>query len=541
MSRRKSCLLPAAAMLLAVYVMPASGQVICQQGYASGPIRSTGLTEYVGDLVFFCQGGTPTPAGLAVPQITIDVALNANITSLITAHGAASVTGEPGADFNEALLLVDEPNYGAVNVQGLGCNAPGCRPAPPLLNCGNIGAPDNGPTGPGVCSIISDGNPAQTYDGTLWVPAAACQPTNANGAPNPGYGCGRPNAFQGRTTSQPNHIQFLDVPFDPPAPGQTRVLRIVNMRANVAGIGAGGHAVATYGFSGPLQFMFAGPSQAFDPGIVDSLTASATSGMLHLAASPGTWHPRNVAFPIANGTAWPQLDYLAPEQNYPPAAAQNVPSLFVSGYEDGFQWQNDGVNGPLPASYFLPAIMTNTNYPLYSAGYGGLDTGINNAGVSSAGTRIAVVFEANGGEVTVPNEVYLHQTGCAGFPCPDPAGVMVLTTTDLHGAGPFTSAPGSKTTIHGVGMVVYEVLDNPAYHGILPTTADIPVTITGTAEILAIPLLAPFYTSPAAGFATPTAAHPEPTALPRFATDVCDRSTGECTLKSIRIRAGGEN
>src|SRR6185369_10980165 len=86
----------------------------------------------------------PTPPGQAVPQVNVTIFLSTNVTSKFLQGGL----------FNEALLIIDEPNS-AVN------------PARPILNCGNTGAPDAGPSGPGVCEIFASSlGPQFTYDGT---------------------------------------------------------------------------------------------------------------------------------------------------------------------------------------------------------------------------------------------------------------------------------------------------------------------------------------------------------------------------------------
>ena len=138
-TRKKFYCLPAAAMLLGGFVVPSSGQITCSASAVPSLARTAGNTELVGDVVLDCTGGLPTPSGSPVPQINLRVFLNTNLTSLVTEHSAT------GLDFSEALLLIDEPNIGSAN--GL--------PANRLLNCGNVGAPDNGVSGPGVCEIIS--------------------------------------------------------------------------------------------------------------------------------------------------------------------------------------------------------------------------------------------------------------------------------------------------------------------------------------------------------------------------------------------------
>src|SRR5580698_8024601 len=145
--------LAAAALLTAGFSAPVSAQVTCSAQAGTSPLsRLEGNTELLGDIVLVCTGGTPTPAGQVVRPINITVDLNTNLTSKITSSFGAT-------NFSEALLLVDEPNK-LVQVSSVGGQSN------TLLNCGQNGAPDNGPSGPAVCSIVSTGVPTQTYDGT---------------------------------------------------------------------------------------------------------------------------------------------------------------------------------------------------------------------------------------------------------------------------------------------------------------------------------------------------------------------------------------
>jgi len=237
----------AVVVLLAGLTAPASAQLLpfnCSTSVTVTPIvRAEGYTELVGDLQLSCSGGVPTTPGQTVPQANITVFLNTNATSKVT----SSVLS--GALFNEALLLVDEPNTNLRTPVGL--------PVNPILNCGQTGAPDNGPSGPAVCSTqASFKGPAFTYDGTPSVAVDALTGTEGacgslvTGQPtggrtygfSSGYGCGRPNIFQGRVgtpqnSGQLNAITFLGVPLDPPGTTTTRTLRITNVRANAVAIG----------------------------------------------------------------------------------------------------------------------------------------------------------------------------------------------------------------------------------------------------------------------------------------------------------------
>ncbi len=183
----------AVVALLAGFTLPVCAQVApfqCTQASGVPPIvRFEGYTELVGDIILNCTGGIPTPAGQAVPPVNFTVGLNTDITSRLLAANL----------YNEALLIVDEP-HSAVNQSR------------PILNCGAAGAPDTGGSGPGVCSIISNGNPALTYDGTPNVSNTTTCP--APTTTNSNYGCAtRPNVFQGRTGTAQNPNQFNTVTF----------------------------------------------------------------------------------------------------------------------------------------------------------------------------------------------------------------------------------------------------------------------------------------------------------------------------------------
>ena len=77
-------------------------------------------------MALFCTGGIPTPLGFPVPQVNITVVFNTNLTSKVTKLTSS------GTMFDEALLMIDESN----------------SPGHFLLNCGQDGATDSGPSGP---------------------------------------------------------------------------------------------------------------------------------------------------------------------------------------------------------------------------------------------------------------------------------------------------------------------------------------------------------------------------------------------------------
>ncbi len=215
--------------LLAGLTVPASAQVAnspfqCAATTGVPPtVRAEGWTELVGDIIINCTGGVPTPAGQVVQPVNISVSITTNLTSRLLSGGI----------WSEALLIIDEP-HSAIN------------PTRNILNCGNTGAADSGPSGPNVCAIVSTGTPAQTYDGTPNGYGTAAGATTCTGAaPIPAsgsYSCGRPNVFQGRlgTPQDPNQynsVAWLGVPVDPPGTTTNRTLRITNIRADAHDLG----------------------------------------------------------------------------------------------------------------------------------------------------------------------------------------------------------------------------------------------------------------------------------------------------------------
>ena len=144
-----------------------------------------------------CTGGTPTFAGQNVPTADITVSLNTAVTSRLMGNN-------PGS---EALLLVDEPDPGELNV------------CPSLEGC--------------------------TYDG---------------GATGP-----LPNVFQGVVFG--NTVTFYGVPINPaggnPA-GAVRIFRITNVRANAnaaAGASGVGQITASISVGGPTSVPVTNPNQ----------------------------------------------------------------------------------------------------------------------------------------------------------------------------------------------------------------------------------------------------------------------------------------
>jgi hypothetical protein len=486
-----------AAMLLAALAVPAAAQVAPLTCQASGGIPPTvaaeGYTELTGDFLVSCTGGTPTGTGLTVPQVNITLFLNTNLTS----QELAPISG--GGYFSEALLLVDEPN-GLTTGNG-------------ILNCGQTGASDA--TSPGVCSIISTGNPVQTYN------AAA----------------GHPNAFQGRvgTVSNPaqlNAVTFLNLPIDPPGAG-TRTLRITNLRANAASLVAmGTFAVqAQISASGGPGLAIGNPVQTIaliSTGLLSSVTGAGTAAP-SITLSEGfasAFKSKNISFTVGDnagtsgnatytGSAW---SYNL-GTHYPADDAQNVPGMTYLT-ETGFEWLNNTTNAPPavnpPPGYSIVTV-ANVGTPFASA-----LTGIQTAGAADAGARVAIQFQniPSGATVTVPQVVYIYPcTACTA------SGVMVLTNANAAGAGPF--GPSSVTALNAANnTAVYEVLYANA---LALESATVQATVSPSSVASGITETvswAPFDSTAAAG--QPSASLP----VPRFIPSVPAFFSGEISVGS---------
>jgi len=525
--------------LLMGLIIPANAQTTpfqCSTNAGVTPtVRAEGYTEYVGDLLLICSGGQATTAGALVPRVNILVSLNTNITSKLLGNG-----------FNEALMIIDEPN------------APGPNSNRPILNCGNAGAPDTSISGPGVCEIVSNGNPAQTYDGTPNVvglaggtPAAplqaVCGSVAAGAFTSGSFGCGRPNIFQAiqgtaQNVGQANIITFNGVPIDPPGTGGTRSIRITNVRADaeflgvassfslqtitmsvstngstsvginvssqivafvqhgliVLNDGKGDTSISRLNFvqcNSELPKLFLGTASATLSSVLSGTaslgtantqaTGTATNPLANVATISfqegfaNAWKTKNIAFllpttntPPGNGVlvgaggAGYQYNNTTGPTNYPGDADQNVPGA-IYNTESGFEYTSTATllspNPPLGISSTSVTGANNGGTALNSTN--ATSTGIQGAGIASAGTRLAVAFSGipNGASVWVAPVLYLYRQGTAASSTALTGlttGVAVLTSTDASGAGAFTAAAttANLVQISSTNLAVYEIL-----------------------------------------------------------------------------------
>ncbi len=82
-------------------------------------MRYQGLTEYIGDIVVTCVGGTPTLNNVKVPTVNFQVDLlnQTNFTSRLLGQNIPANNG--GFPLNEAILAINEPVPVAGNQQPL--------------------------------------------------------------------------------------------------------------------------------------------------------------------------------------------------------------------------------------------------------------------------------------------------------------------------------------------------------------------------------------------------------------------------------------
>jgi hypothetical protein len=367
-----------------------------------------------------------------------------------------------------------------------------------------------------VCSIISSGDPTATYDGSA----------------------GHPNVFQGQVADSVyfSSIQFVGVPVDPPGTGNVRYFRFTNLRANAAAFsGCSMTTICSIAVSVSANFLdspdpFFGNAQAgvIFPGLVPQIISThnlRTPPTVRITEGfPSAWRPRNISFLVGDRSGTPgnaSNGSYNGGTNYPNDIAQNVANTITQS-EGGFQWQNDSTNGPPSPNPPGFGTLLDLGNPLNSMGFGGFNTGINAAGTVNSGTRVALSFSSlpDGYALQVPTVIYLHSTSDSTTN----SGVMVLTNTDSHGAGPYSPVIGANgsSAVSG-GLAVYEIL----YADVNSLDyADIPCALTYNGDVhgpepktgLNVTVsLAPVY-APGGGAdqPTPNAQFASPTTVPRF-------------------------
>lgn len=409
---RTHALLFGVLLLSAVQALQAQSTPVCTAS-AAAPfnMRVEGATEQAGDVVLVCIGGTPTPAGMPIPLVDVYIFGYTNLTSRLL-NATNQVT--------EALMLINEPGTGSVN---------GIATAP-LAICpasGNYTAdcPMNG-TGAG------GGLGTSTY--------------------NPSAGAGRYNTFQGISVFS-SEIGFYRVPFDPPASGQSLILRFTNIRMNANSVTAGYPAYL----------------QTYITGISVNGPSTTVGNVANGLAGQGVNSPSTLGQCNSTSSAlFPTVESVTFSEGFANASKLRLP-----------------LNGTAPLA--IPGNFQNTEsqfVPLPSAAAGKI-------GMADAGTRFKVTLGGipAGVQVYVPRIVYSDQTSQGS-----PTETLQLTASE---AGAFSAVPASTVAgappnyaqlaqTSGTALAVYEVV------------SQLPIS-TSTIESFTVPVAASYTYIPANG------------------------------------------
>lgn len=394
-------------------------------------VRAEGLTELVGDLVLNCNGGTPTPAGSPVPQATIQIFLNTNITSRLVAD-----------PWSEALLMIDEPSAAAQRYCSVN----------------------------GGCAITGVG-------------AAAGSDARVDGVDYDDPAGTVANVYQGRQSGA-NQIVWQGVPVDPPGTNATRIIRITNVRANANQLGVSSTLIPTQivmfiAVNGTTAIPINNPQQTvafIQPGLSFSIRQAVSSYLQCVSfnkdAATDTSKTLNngmgtvVRFAEGFASAFRRRNVAAytNADTSPVPIRQNDPGA-IYNTESGFY-------NPTPVMAFLGEGVANG------------PNGLSAAGLADHGTRLMARF------ANVPAGVSLYASLYPVVSCSDcgpssrPAVTAVrnatsatltqarLVSTDSNGAGAFSGVVGTNNSSfdggastapislnNGAGTAVWEVMN----------------------------------------------------------------------------------
>ncbi|HEY1493822.1 MAG TPA: Ig-like domain-containing protein, partial [Candidatus Solibacter sp.] len=386
-------------------------------------LRGEGYTEQVGDITLSCTGGIPPALGSVIPQISLTVYYNTQVTSrLLPVSGVSTAT-------SEALLLIDEPGSGLPS------------PAP---NFGTM-APQN------LCETPLQGcveYVSQAAGTNVLVATDAPQGTSAttNGK----------NVFRGIVSA--NSVTFFGIPALNPGPNGTRVFRITNVRVNASPLGGrsiseASPVTASILISGATSLLLsnATPTVGF---VTNGLTAgvSASASQDQCASQTKTFIT-SLAFSENFGTAFKTR--VAAQNNLPYAGQNGTPGT------GGFAPQN------IPGGIYNSE--SNLVLPI-AAGQ--------TAGLADFGTRLKAQFN------NVPSGVRLFVSTANiqnnGVPVTPPAviggsaaNVTTFAQLTTNEVGPFSAvastgfAPGNSGTVpvveipvvNGSASAVWEVIN----------------------------------------------------------------------------------
>jgi len=295
---------------------------------------------------------------------------------------------------------------------------------------------------PVTSRILNAGNNASEALLLLDDPAPSDQLPKPAGAAVPSA-----NVIQG-VQSGSTSILFVDVPFLAPGPQGfvERIVRIVNLRANVSALAAGAEVTATVSFAGnlavniapstrplgqvarPLDFTVRTPDDSGPYGV--SLNACAGN---NLNVTPQSARDFNIRFSETFPSEFRERNIATSPNNWFAVGDQNDPSRGILNYgtETGF------LNSGFPQS-----------------------TGMNQAGLATQGTRLMARFSG------IPSGATLFVTAQPVGQGTSGTGVTArLTNTGDDGSGPFSERRAllgpyvQLSVIAGEALAVWEVFD----------------------------------------------------------------------------------
>jgi len=341
-------------------------------------VRPEGNTELVGDLILACTSPAITvPAyGTQIPTANITVFMQQQVTSRILASGNVS----------EALLLLDEPGF--TPTTGYGNTVPQTVCATPLSGCPVF----VGNTATGIGVPVS-GNTGQTI------------------------GTAGPNVLQGVVSG--NTVTFYGVPILPPTTaGNSHVMRITNVRTNVAGFGG---AAAGTGLTANVSVS---PANAF----------TLNNATLSVAFIGNTLQTATRKFDNSADTSTAINLAQCNTINTPSGTgSSNILGLrFTPGFPTAFKTRVSASNAGYPAGFTSPA---GQNIPgqVYNSESGFMVTipSGGTAGLADFGTRLKASF------TNIPSGVTIYVSATNYVPS--------TTTFQTAGVAPFAQAVLTET------------------------------------------------------------------------------------------------
>ncbi len=368
-------------------------------------VTAEGVAERVGDVLMTCTGGVPTTKGAAIPEFTVSLTLNTNITS----RRFPEATG-----LSAALLIVDE----AFPASPIPSSAVPLASAPPQILCKPLGS---------TCAEKGTGGVGSPYQT-------------------------QPNVFA--ATAQGQRTLQWKIPIDPPGVNNTRLIRLTNVLANASQLGVPAGLTpkvveATVGIQGTQITPLA--SQAMP--VADSLQGVSDS-VVSTATIPQCL-PHNAVLLGKTGTAAFDFSIQIRENVIAEFQYRNYGTfLFGPEFPPSIVEQNvPGFPYVTESGFYSPSLFT----PAPTLGLA--DSGMRilvSVGPLSAGTQLFVptTITLTGGYApdAIAGELQLVQTDQNGKSA---AGYIPVASTGTIGATPVAPAGISGSTAYAAYEVIY--------------------------------------------------------------------------------------